>query len=100
VTVLCLAKVPQVDCHYRHKGGRVKYVTSGVWIYFPDRSNKYVTFFTAAHCVTTSNGEMKPAKDFSVYLGRYDLKNHREQNTQQIDVCWFLQLQSLLSISS
>jgi len=57
-----------------------------------------VTFFTAAHCVTNKNGEVMPPSDFTVYLGRYDLRNHREQNTQQIDVCWFLQLQSLLSI--
>jgi len=98
--MLYLAKVPQVDCHYRHKCDHVEYVTSGAWIYFPDWSNKFVTFFTAAHCVTTSSGEMRPAKDISVYLGRYDLKNHREQNGQQIDVCWFLQLQSLLSINS
>jgi len=41
-----------------------------------------------------------PAKDFSVYLGRYDLRQHREKNAQEIDVCWFLQLQSLLSINS
>jgi len=34
------------------------------------------------------------AKDISVYLGRYDLTDHQEQNTQQIDVRWFLQLQS------
>jgi len=98
--MLCLAKVPQVDCNYRHKGDRVKYVTSGAYIYLSDWSNKCVTFFTAAHCVTTSSGEMRPAKDISVYLGRYDLRNRKEQNAQQIDVCWFLQLQSLLSINS
>jgi len=97
--MLCLAKVPQVDCHYRHKRGCVEYVTSEAWIYFSDWSNKFVTFFTAAHCVTR-NGERMPAKDFSVNLGRYDLTNHREKNTQEIDVCWFLQLQSLLSINS
>jgi len=100
VTTLCLAKVPQVDCHYGHKGDRVEYVTSGAWIYFTDWSNKYVTFFTAAHCVTTRNGERMPAKDFSVYLGGYNLKNRGEQNTQQIDVCWFLQMQNLLLINS
>jgi hypothetical protein len=81
--------VPQVDYCYRQKGGCVSYGTSGAWIYFSDWSNKYVTFFTAAHCVTTRNGERMNPKYFSVYLGRYDLRNHREQNTQQIDVCWF-----------
>ena len=41
-----------------------------------------------------------PPKNFSVYLGRYDLSKQEEQNTQQKDVCWFLQLQILLSIDS
>jgi len=40
------------------------------------------------------------AKDFSVYLGRYDLRDRKEQNTQQIDVCLFSELQSLLLINS
>ena len=97
--MLCLEKVPQVDCHYRYKGGCVTFVASEAWIYFSDWSNKFVTFFPAAHCVT-SNGERMRANDIIVYLGRYDPTNHREQYTQQIYVCWFLQLQSLLSINS
>lgn len=54
-------------------------------------------FFTAAHCVT-KNGKMLAPRDFIVYLGRHDLRNRKEEGSQEIDVCLLPQLYILLTI--
>lgn len=54
-------------------------------------------FFTAAHCVT-KDGKMLAPRDFIVYLGRHDLRNRKEEGSQEFDVRLLLQLHTLLPI--
>jgi hypothetical protein len=41
---------------------------------------------------------MLAARDFIVYLGRHDLRDRKEEGSQEMDVCLFLQLHNLLPI--
>ncbi|XP_023713323.1 serine protease gd isoform X2 [Cryptotermes secundus] len=43
------------------------------------------TIITAAHCVT-KDGKILAPRDFTVYLGRYDLRNRKEESSQEFDV--------------
>jgi hypothetical protein len=43
---------------------------------------------TAAHCVTKREKALDP-DDFIVYLGRYKLRNLKEEGSQYRDVCTF-----------
>jgi hypothetical protein len=65
--------------------------------YFPAHPNWCMPFFTAAHCVT-KNGKVLAARDFIVYLGRHNLRNRKEEGSQEIDVCLLPKLHILLPI--
>ncbi|KDR22461.1 serine protease gd-like isoform X2 [Zootermopsis nevadensis] len=63
---------------YQHKGYDIVYTCGGSLV-------GAKTIITAAHCVT-KGGEMLATLDLIVYLGRYDLRNRREEGSQENDV--------------